>query len=96
MKKRGKKILRIGGIALAAVLLAVIILSTYVYFHKPALKDFIEKNLSKTPGLTVTISRTETRVQRRPELPADGPSRYPGRHEARFRLPGIRERGLGP
>jgi hypothetical protein len=62
MKKLGKRILRIGGIVLAAVFLVIIILSAYVYFHKPALKDFIEKNLSKTPGLTVTIGRLNYRL----------------------------------
>ena len=61
MKRRARKILRIGGIALAAILLAVMIISSYVYFHKPALKGYIERALSKTPGLTVTIGRLNYR-----------------------------------
>ena len=62
MKKRGRKILRIGGIVLAAILLAVIIVTSYVYFHKPALKGYIERTLSKRPGLTVTIGRLNYRL----------------------------------
>ncbi len=62
MKKRAKKILRIGGIVLAAILLAVIVFTVYVYFHKPALKGYIERTLSKRPGLTVTIGRLNYRL----------------------------------
>ena len=62
MKKRAKKILRIGGIVLGAILLAVIVFTGYVYFHKPALKGYIERTLSKTPGLTVTIGRLNYRL----------------------------------
>ena len=62
MKKRARKIFRIGGIVLAAILLAVIVFSAYVYFHKPALKGYIERTLAKTPGLTVTIGRLNYRL----------------------------------
>jgi hypothetical protein len=62
MKKRWKRVLRTGGIVLASVLLAVIGFSLYVYFHKPALRSYIEKTLSKKPGLTVTIGRLNYRL----------------------------------
>jgi hypothetical protein len=62
MKIRWKRFLRTGGLVLAAALLLVVGFSLYVYFHKPALKGYIEKTLSKTPGLTVTIGRLHYRL----------------------------------
>jgi hypothetical protein len=62
MKKRWKRALRTGGIVLASALILVIGFSLYVYFHKPALKSYIERTLSKKPGLTVTIGRLNYRV----------------------------------
>jgi hypothetical protein len=62
MKKRGKRILRVSAIALASVFLLVVGFSLYVYFHKPALKGYIERTLSKKPGLTVTIGRLNYRL----------------------------------
>ena len=62
MKKRWKRVLRTGGLVLAAALLLVIGFSLYVYFHKPALKSYFEKTLSKRPGLTVTIGRLHYRL----------------------------------
>jgi hypothetical protein len=62
MKKRGKRILRVSAIVLAAVLLLGIGFSLYVYFHKPALKGYIERTLSKKPGLKVTIGRLNYRL----------------------------------
>jgi len=62
MKKRWKKILRVGAIVLASLFLLVVGLSVYVYFHKPALKGYIEKAASKKPGLTVKIGRLDYRL----------------------------------
>lgn len=62
MKKRWKRVLRIGGLALAAALFLVIGFSLYVYFHKPALKGYIERTLSKRAGLTLTIGRLNYRL----------------------------------
>ena len=62
MKTRGKRILLIGAIALAAVLLLVIASSFYVYFHKATLKGFLEKSLSKKDGLSVVIGRLNYRI----------------------------------
>lgn len=59
MKKRWKRILRTAGLVLAGVLLLVLGFASYVYFHKPALKGYIEKTLSKRPGLTVTIGHLD-------------------------------------
>jgi hypothetical protein len=62
MKKRWKKIFRISAVVLAAVLFLVIAFSLYVYFHKPTLKSYIEKSLSKKAGLTVKIGRLNYRL----------------------------------
>ncbi len=62
MKKRWKRILRICTVVLASVLLLVIAFALYVYLHKPALKGYVERTLSKTPGLTVTIGRLDYRL----------------------------------
>jgi hypothetical protein len=62
MKKRWKRALRTGGIVLASAPILVTGFSLYVYFHKPALKSYIETTLSKEPGLTVTIGRLNYRV----------------------------------
>jgi hypothetical protein len=62
MKKRWKRVLRFGGLALAGALLLIIVFSLYVYFHKPALKGYIERTLSKRPGLTVEIGRLNYRL----------------------------------
>jgi len=62
MKIRWKKVLRTVGLVLAAALLVAIGVSLYVYFHKPALKGYIERTLSKRPGLTVSIGRLNYRL----------------------------------
>jgi len=62
MKTRGKRIFRIGAIALAAVFFVVIACSLYLYFHESTIKNFLEKTLSKKPGLTVVIGRLDYRL----------------------------------
>ena len=62
MKTRGKRIFRISAFALAAVLFLVVACSLYVYFHKPTLKNYLEKTLSKKAGLTVVIGRLNYRL----------------------------------
>lgn len=59
MAKRWKRILRTASLVLAGVVLLVLGFASYVYFHKPALKGYIEKTLSKRPGLTVTIGHLD-------------------------------------
>jgi hypothetical protein len=62
MKIRLKKALRAGGLALAAAFFLALCFSLYLYFHKPALKGYLERTLSKTPGLTVAIGRLNYRL----------------------------------
>jgi hypothetical protein len=59
MKIRRKKILKIASLALSAVFLIVIGLFLFVYLNKPAVKAYLEKTLSKKPGLTVAIGRLD-------------------------------------
>jgi hypothetical protein len=59
VKRRLKKTLKIAGLALGTLVLIIIGLSLYVYFHKPTVKNYIEKILSKKPGLTVSIGRLD-------------------------------------
>jgi len=61
-RARGRRILRIGAFVLGAVLLLVIAGSLYLYFHTATLKAYLERNLSKRAGLTVTIGRLHYRL----------------------------------
>ncbi len=62
MRSRWKKILRAGVLVLAAVVFLVLCFSLYLYFHKPALKGYLERTLARTPGLTVSIGRLHYRL----------------------------------
>jgi len=62
MGTRGKRILRISAVFLAAVLFLAIAGSLFLYFHTPTLKGLLERNLSKKPGLTVDIGRLSYRI----------------------------------
>ncbi len=59
MKRGWKRILRRGGLVLAGLFLLLAVFSAFVYFHKPTLKAYLERTLSKRPGLTVTIGRLD-------------------------------------
>ncbi|MHB8053998.1 MAG: hypothetical protein ACYDH3_01925 [Candidatus Aminicenantales bacterium] len=60
--KRGKRIFRIGGLIVAALLVLIIAFSLYIYFHKSTLKNYLERALSKKAGLTVEIGRLNYRL----------------------------------
>ena len=62
MKKGWKKILRRGALVLAGLIFLLAAFSVFVYFHKPALKGYLERTLSKRTGLTVEIGRLDYRL----------------------------------
>ncbi|HVP90480.1 MAG TPA: hypothetical protein VMS75_04610 [Terriglobales bacterium] len=62
MKKRWKRVVRTAGLVLAGALILVLGSASYLYFHKPALKGYIERTLSKRAGTTVTIGRLDYRL----------------------------------
>jgi hypothetical protein len=59
VKRRLKKALKIAGLAVGSLVLVVVGVLLYVYFHKPTVKNYLEKTLSKKPGLTVAIGRLD-------------------------------------
>ncbi len=62
MKRGWKRILKRGGLVLAGLLFLLAVFSAFIYFHKPTLKAYLERTLSKRPGLTVEIGRLDYRL----------------------------------
>ncbi len=62
MKPKFRKILRVAGIVLGAAILVVIAFSLYAYFHKPFLKNYVERTLAKTSGMALEIGRLDYRI----------------------------------